>query len=249
MKCRTVGVYSTKGGVGKTTSAVNLAYLAAREGYTTLLWDLDTQASSTFYCQQKAKVKGGVKKLINKKTDIYKVVKDTAFENLALIPSDTSVRKLDLFVNEMKNSKKALKKVLKDLKQDFDLIFLDGPPGMSVLSESIFCASDILMVPTIPSTLSIRTLEILDEQYASMELEQSQIIPFFNLVDLRKKMHREILEIYAQDPRFLSSFIPNASIVEQMGFRQAPLLSFNRASKASKRYLELWAEFGRKAGI
>jgi chromosome partitioning protein len=128
-------------------------------------------------------------------------------------------------------------------------VVLDSPPGLSVLSESIFFASDVLFVPTIPSTLSIRTLELIDEHYASKELKQKQIIPFFSMADLRKKMHRELIEIYARDPRFLSVVIPNASIIEQMGARQAPLLAFNRSSKASKNYLELWAELGRKGGL
>jgi chromosome partitioning protein len=249
MKCKVLSLYNTKGGVGKTTTAVNLAYLAAQEGQKVLLWDLDTQASATFFCGGKAKVRGGVKKLIRRKTETHKVIRDTPHENLWIIPADGSNRNIDLIVNDEKDSKKALQKVIKDVSGDLDLVVLDSPPGLSVLSESIFFASDVLLVPTIPSTLSIRTLELIDEHYASKELKQKQIIPFFSMADLRKKMHRELIEIYARDPRFLSVVIPNASIIEQMGARQAPLLAFNRSSKASKNYLELWAELGRKGGL
>jgi chromosome partitioning protein len=249
MKCKVLAVYNTKGGVGKTTTAVNLAYIASQEGQKVLLWDLDTQASATFYCGGKAKVKGGAKKLITGKTDTHKVIRGTPYDNLWLIPADGTVRKLDLIVNDLNNSKKALQKVIKDVSSDFDLVILDSPPGLSLLSESIFFTSDILLVPTIPSTLSIRTLELIDEHYASKQLKQDQIIPFFSMADLRKKMHREILEIYTRDPRFMSVSIPNASIIEQMGFRQKPLLAFSRASKASKNYLEMWAELGRRGGL
>lgn len=249
MKCKIVSVYNTKGGVGKTTSAVNLAYIAAAEGQQVLLWDLDTQASATFYCGEKAKVKGGAKKLINRKTDTHKVIKDTDYEGLWLIPADATVRKIDLIVQDVKDPKKALQKVLKDVTEDFDLIVLDCPPGLSTLSESVFHTSDVLLVPTIPSTLSIRTLELLDDYFQSQELKKSKIIPFFSMVDLRKKMHREIIDYYSQKGRFLNLCIPNASIVEQMGLRQKPLLAFNKSSPASKAFLDLWAELGRKTGL
>jgi chromosome partitioning protein len=111
MKCKVLSLYNTKGGVGKTTTAVNLAYLAAQEGQKVLLWDLDTQASATFFCGGKAKVRGGVKKLIRRKTETHKVIRDTPHENLWIIPADGSNRNIDLIVNDEKDSKKALQKV------------------------------------------------------------------------------------------------------------------------------------------
>ncbi|MGZ4960500.1 MAG: ParA family protein, partial [Methylomonas sp.] len=87
-----LAVYSIKGGVGKTASAVNLAYTAARNGYRTLVWDLDPQGASSYYFRIKPKIKGGSKDLITGKRELEGLIKGTDFENLHLLPADFSFR-------------------------------------------------------------------------------------------------------------------------------------------------------------
>ncbi|MCG7956341.1 MAG: AAA family ATPase, partial [Candidatus Thiodiazotropha endolucinida] len=110
-----LGVYNIKGGVGKTATAVNLAHLAATEGYRTLIWDLDPQAAATYYFRIKPKVKGGNKRLIKGKLDLDEVVKATDFENLDMLPADFSYRNMDLRLEEAKNPTKQLLKLLRPL--------------------------------------------------------------------------------------------------------------------------------------
>ena len=154
-----IGVYNIKGGVGKTATAVNLAWLAAEEGYRTLIWDLDPQGAASFYFRIKPKIKGGGKALLQRKRELDAVVKGTDFENLDLLPADFSYRHMDLELEDRRKPTKQLLQLLLPLSQEYDLVFLDCPPSISLVSENIFRAADMLLVPMIPTTLSARTLE------------------------------------------------------------------------------------------
>ena len=154
-----LATYNIKGGVGKTSAAVNLATLAAREGARTLLWDLDPQGASTYLFRVKPKVKGGGGKLVRGKTDPETQIKGTDTEGLDLLPADFSYRHMDLALDGTKKPTTRLARVLAPLRDDYDYTFLDCPPSISLVSESVFEAADALLVPIIPATLSSRTLE------------------------------------------------------------------------------------------
>jgi cellulose biosynthesis protein BcsQ len=89
---RIYATYNIKGGVGKTTTAVNLAYLAAESGLRTVLWDLDPQGAASFMFRVKPKVKGGGRALISGKRPLDDAIKGTDFDNLDLIPADFTYR-------------------------------------------------------------------------------------------------------------------------------------------------------------
>ena len=139
-----IALYNLKGGVGKTASCVNFSYLAAKEGYKTLLWDIDPQGATSFYFQAKPKVHPGIKKLISKDADMDAVLMETGYDNLDIIPADSSTKSFDVMLEEMKGSKNKLKSVLKQFNGEYDFVFIDCPPGFSALSENIFSAADIV---------------------------------------------------------------------------------------------------------
>src|SRR4030095_4547021 len=98
----TLATYNIKGGVGKTTAAVNLAYLAAGDGRRTLLWDLDPQGAASYLLRIGPRVKGGGKALIRGKTSLDQAVKPTEFDRLDLVPADFTYRNLDLVLDAAK---------------------------------------------------------------------------------------------------------------------------------------------------
>ncbi|MCF6204093.1 MAG: AAA family ATPase [Methylococcaceae bacterium] len=238
-----IATYNIKGGVGKTATAVNLAFIAAQNNFKTLVWDLDPQGASSFYFRVKPKVKGGSKAMVAGRRELEGLIKATDFENLDLLPADFSFRNLDLVLDARKKPTKRLKKLLTPLTHDYDYIFLDCPPNISLLSESIFEASDILLSPIIPTTLSLRTLEQLKKYIKDNKLNHLQLIPFFSMADKRKKMHREIMESLAEEhPDILSTAIPYASDIERMGWERMPLGAYVRKSRATEAYMALWQE-------
>ena len=243
-----VALYSIKGGVGKTSSAVNLAFISARKGYRTLVWDLDPQGASSYYFRIKPKVKGGSKELIAGKRELDGLIKGTDFENLDLLPSDFSFRNLDLVLDAKKKPTLQLKKLLKPLAKEYDFIFLDCPPNISLLSEAVFETSDILLSPIIPTTLSLRTLEQLKDFIAENKLDNLALIPFFSMADRRKKMHRDIMaNLVKSHPEILNTAIPYASDIERMGLERMPLGGFTKKSASVDAYNKLWLELMMRA--
>jgi len=240
---RVLATFNIKGGVGKTASAVNLAYLAAREGTRTLVWDLDPQGAASFYFRIKPRIRGGGKKLVQGKTDPDSRIKATDFPGLDLLPADFSYRHLDLELDRTSKPVKQIGKILNPMAREYELLIIDCAPSISLVSESVFRAADVLLVPTIPTPLSLRTLLQLLRSLDGIRSKRLGVYPFFCMVDRRKKLHRSTADLSQEIPiPFLKSQIPYSSVVEQMGAFRAPLHTFARTSLPARAYEELWKE-------
>jgi cellulose biosynthesis protein BcsQ len=241
---RVLATYNIKGGVGKTSAAVNLAYLAARDGARTLLWDLDPQGATTYLLRVKPKVKGGGARLVHGKSDAAKRIKGSDHERLDLLPADFSYRHMDLALNETKRPTRRLARVLATLADDYDYIFLDCPPSISLVSESVFEAADALLVPIIPATLSSRTFEQLRDVTSRDGRAGPDVLAFFSMVDRRRRMHREVVdELSAAFPGLvLPTVIPAASDVERMGRHRTAIGAYAPRSRAAAAYEALWRD-------
>lgn len=239
-----LGVYNIKGGVGKTATAVNIGHLASTTGLRTLIWDLDPQAAATFYLRVKPKIKGSVKVLQGKR-DLDDVVKGSDFVNLDLLPSDFSYRNMDLMLGENKKPALQLLRLLRPLSREYDLIVLDCPPSISLVSENIFRAADALLLPTIPTTLSLRTMEQLLDFMEGHQLV-APVYAFYSMVDRRKRLHQDVIATPG-DPRcrVLDTIIPYATEVERMGLERRPVTDYAPRSKAGRAYQALWDEIRR----
>ncbi len=240
---RVLAAYNIKGGVGKTATTVNLAYLAALRGTRTLIWDLDPQGAASFYFRIKPRVKGGAKGMIRGKKDVDSRIKATDFPGLDLLPADFSYRHLDLELDHTKKPVKQIGKLLAPLSKEYELLIIDCAPSISLVSESVFRAADILLVPTIPTPLSLRTLLQLLRSLQGVRAKRLGVFPFFCMVDRRKTLHRRTADLSQEIPiPFLKTQIPYSSLVEQMGMHRAPLHTFARTSRPAKAYEDLWKE-------
>ena len=156
---KTLATYSIKGGVGKTTTAVNLSFEAASTGARVLLWDLDPQGAATYFFRVKPRVKGGVSRLLGRRGQLAASIKESDVAGLHLVPADFSLRHLDVHLADGTGSTASIAALLEPLADDYDVAVLDCAPGITLGSEAVFHAADALLVPTVPTTLSVRTLD------------------------------------------------------------------------------------------
>jgi len=247
---RVIAAYNIKGGVGKTATAVNIAYLAAQDGYRVLLWDLDPQAAASFLFRVRPKVKGGSKALIAGKRPVDDAIKATDFDNLDLLPADFTYRHLDLHLDGERKSATRLRGLLTPLRREYDLVVLDCPPSISLLSENVLHAADLLLVPLIPTTLSVRTLDQLTDFIADFGRRRPEILAFFSMLDRRKRLHREIAEeLPAKRDDVAAVAIPALSVIEQMSVYRAPVTATAPRSQAARYYRDLWIEAQSRARL
>lgn len=246
----TIAVYNLKGGVGKTSAAINLAVLAAAEGKRVLIWDLDPQGSASYFLESESARKNNSRKIIAGDMELGNAIQPTDYENLWVIPADLSASEADVILSSgERQTKKRLNIQLKNIAPEFDLVFLDSPPGISLLQQNIFTAADVILVPNIPTTLSIRSFDTILEYFREHGIPETKIKAFFSLVDNRKNLHHETIDAYRYNRLFLRSTIPYASDIEKMGIYQAPLASFAPNSTAAIAYYELWKELKRKLAL
>jgi len=245
-----LATYNIKGGVGKTAAAVNIAYLAAADGYRVLLWDLDPQAAASFLFRVRPRVKGGGKALIAGRRPVGDAIKATDFENLDLLPADFTYRNLDLHLDSERKPATRLRSLLTPLRREYDLVVLDCPPSISLLSENVLHAADLLLVPLIPTTLSVRTLDQLTEFVAGLDGKRPEILAFISMIDRRKRLHREIAEaLPARRADVAATAIPALSAIERMSVQRAPVTASAPRSQAARYYQELWQEASQRVGL
>jgi chromosome partitioning protein len=240
---RIIASYNIKGGVGKTSTAVNLAYLSARDGARTLVWDLDPQAAATYLFRIRPRVKGGSRALIRGRRPAQEAIKGTDFDNLDLLPADFTYRNMDLTLDATKRSGQRLARLLDTLADEYDTVLLDCPPSVSLVSENVVHAADTLLVPLVPTTLSLRAFDQLTDFVAGLPGRPPALLAFFSMTDRRKNLHRQLLvDLPAQRPGISTVSIPAASLVEQMGLHRAPVPFFAPRSPISRAYEQLWQQ-------
>ncbi len=240
---KVLACYSMKGGVGKTATAVNLAYGAAQKGQRTLLIDLDAQGASSFYFRVKPSKKSWGKRFFSAYEKLLKQIRASDYEGLDILPAHLSFRNFDALLATLEKRKSRLNKILKGLKAEYDLVVLDCPPSISHLSEAVFNAADLVLVPVIPTTLSERTFEQLNDFFAEKGYSRRMLVPFFSMVQKQKALHKAtMVHMRGRYKNVLKSSIPFARDIENMGEHRAPVDTFARKRPANLAYQDLCSE-------
>ena len=242
---KVVATYNIKGGVGKTSTAVNVAHLAARDGRRTLLWDLDPQGAATYVFRVKPKVKGGGRRLVDRRTSArrrgqgHRLRRPRPRAGRLLVPPHGPPPR------RAQEADAPARRLLRPLADEYDLVVLDCPPSISLVSESVMDAADVLLVPLIPTTLSLNTFDQLRDVRPPVRRRAARRARV--LLDGRPAQaaapRRRGGTSTSKRAQIAHTAIPALSAIEQMAGRRAPVTaSPPRQPGGGRCYEALWTE-------
>lgn len=228
--------------------AVNLAHAASEAGLNTLLCDLDPQGASGFYYRVKPSRKLQDDRFFTDVKKFTSAIKASDYRKLDILPANMSFREFDVFLSRMKNSRSRLKKALRSVDSDYDLIILDCPPNLSTLSENVFRAADAILVPVVPTTLSERTFEQITDFFKKEGLAPKKLVPFFSMVQGQKALHRDTMKRMRKSyrKRFVDTVIPFSTEIEKMGLHRAPVATYAARKTGGRAYHDFWSELSQR---
>ncbi len=247
---KTVSIVNQKGGVGKTTTAVNLTAALGAKGYRVLLTDIDPQGNSTsgLGVNKRGLQNSSYDVLVNR-VPAKDVIVQTPFENVFLLPSSMSLAGAELELVDLDKRESRLKTALASVKEDFDFIFLDCPPSLGLITINALNASDSLIVPIqceyyaleglSQLVTTVRTVKRLYNPY--LEMEGVVLTMYDGRLNLTQQVVEEVKRCFPR--KVYSSVIPrNVRISEAPSYGQ-PILYYDRRSKGAAAYDALADEF------
>ncbi|MBY8336541.1 ParA family protein [Alteriqipengyuania sp. NZ-12B] len=224
-----IAVYSMKGGVGKTTMAVDLAWRFSQTGgHETLLYDLDPQGGAGFLLgHEERKVQKAISAFHHARAP-RDLIEPTKYDRLSLIGADQSLRDLPVQLVRI-GAKKRLAQMLSFMKGEYPRIVLDCPPMINEVSEQIMEAADLIVVPLPASPLAARAFGFIRNELAKRP-GHPPVLPVLSMYDQRRKLHRWVRENAGAN----WPIVPASSYVEQVAVRREPIAAFANWSPAAK---------------
>ncbi len=221
---RTIAVANQKGGVGKTTTTINLSAALAEQGKKVLLVDLDPQGNATSGVGvDKRNLENTVYELFVGRTTLDECLLETDFLNLSVLPANINLSGAEIDLIDMENREYHLKDILQQIKDEYDFILIDCPPSLNMLTVNAMTAADTVLVPI---QCEYYALEGLSQLIHTINLVKKRLNPHlqlegvvFTMYDARTKLSMQVVENVKQT---LKENIYNTIIPRSIKLAEAP---------------------------
>ncbi len=246
---KTIAVTNQKGGVGKTTTAVNVAAGIAKLGYKVLLIDTDPQGNATSGVGvDKRSVKYSAYSIIVDDIKAEDATLHTEFENLDVIPSSIELAAAELELADMEHREAKLKNALAVVKSGYDYIFIDCPPSLGLITTNALCAADTILVPIQPEYYAleglsqlIATVRLIKRKYNPyLEIEGVLLTMYDGRLNLTQQVVQEVKKFFPK--KVFSSVIPRGVRLSEAPSFGMPIMYFDKSCKGSLAYMDLSRE-------
>lgn len=245
----TISLANQKGGVGKTTSAVNCAAAVAALGKKVLLVDLDPQGNATSGVGiQRKKVRVSSYDIVIGRAKASEAVITTGFENLSVIPSQIALAGAEYELIDAESRELLAKNALSEISDNFDYIFIDCPPSLGILSINALAASSGVIIPMQCEFYSLEGLSQLMMSIKqvkklwnpSLEITGILITMFNGRLNLSMQVLDELKKYYA-DKIFSTGIVRNVKLSEAPSYGE-PIIYYDKFSKGAKAYMDVAKE-------
>lgn len=245
----TISLANQKGGVGKTTSAVNCAAAIGALGKKVLLLDLDPQGNATSGVGvQRKKVKTSSYDIIIGRSKASEAIIDTGFKNLHVIPSQISLAGAEFELIDTNNRELLIKSALEEISDNYDYIFIDCPPSLGILSLNALAASDGIIIPMQCefyaleglSQLMLSIKQVKKLYNPNLEITGILVTMFNGRLNLSLQVLDELKKYYA-DKLFATGVVRNVRLSEAPSYGE-PIIYYDKHSKGAEAYMAIAKE-------
>ncbi len=242
-----IAVYNIKGGVGKTTTSVNLACYLSSCNLSVLLWDLDPQGGTSFFFNRQHHNNNTHGRLFDRYITIYDVIHSTESYQIDVISNDALFS--DQYMNHASRmttvtfgNNELIHRTLEEIEDDYDVCIMDCSPGRFLLHNNIFYAADLLLIPNLPAPLSIYCNNMLMDSLQQDPMIAKKVLSFYNMVQTHKILHKQYLDNRKDASWMLDNYIPFYSEIEQIALTKESMFHQQKEYKANDYYHQLWLE-------